>query len=212
MPPTPAPSEPTPPAATRLDPSCGVVWAGLVIPASLNPLGPGHPDESLRPRLAALSPQNITRQVESDGRRVIDLDHLRCCLSGVWLLHNFLDESHSLSQDIHTASGSYWHGIMHRREPDFGNSKYWFRQAGDHPAYSEVGRAARAIAAAARDSLPAPALALADDDSWDPFRFVNLCSSTYGRGGVLESFCREVAWAEWQVLFDYCHRRAFGLA
>ena len=43
-----------------------------------------------------------------------------CCLCGLWLLHDFLDESHSLSQEITTDTGSYWHGIMHRREPDYG--------------------------------------------------------------------------------------------
>lgn len=212
MPAPPAPSQPPKPFPQRFAPTYGAVWDGLIAAASLNPLGPGKANQSLRPQLAALTPQAVMRQEETAGRPVVDQDHLRCCLSGLWLLHNFLDESHTLSQEIHTSSGSYWHGIMHRREPDFGNSKYWFRQVGDHPAFPQVAAAARSLGAAASESLPAPARYLAEADAWDPFRFVNLCSSAYERDDVLEAFCREVAWAEWQVLFDYCHRRAFGLA
>ena len=45
------------------------------------------------------------------------------CLAGLWLYHDYLDESHAVSQSIHTPAGSYWHGLMHRREPDFANPK-----------------------------------------------------------------------------------------
>ena len=49
--------------------------------------------------------------------------------SALWLYVDELDRSHTISQGIHTATGSYWHGIMHRREGDFGNSHYWFTKA-----------------------------------------------------------------------------------
>lgn len=48
-------------------------------------------------------------------------------LSGLWLLAGELDRSHTLSQSIETATGAYWHGMMHRREENFWNSKYWLR-------------------------------------------------------------------------------------
>ena len=53
-----------------------------------------------------------------------DASMAECCLSGLCLLHNFLDGSHTITQDIASPEGSYWHGIMHRMEGDFGNSKY----------------------------------------------------------------------------------------
>jgi hypothetical protein len=58
--------------------------------------------------------------------------------SGLWLYVDALDRSHALSQGIETPTGSFWHGIMHRREGDFGNSHYWFRRAGRHPAMDAV--------------------------------------------------------------------------
>lgn len=50
--------------------------------------------------------------------------------AALWLYVDDLDRSHAVSQTIETPIGSLWHGIMHRREGDFWNSKYWFRKAG----------------------------------------------------------------------------------
>ncbi len=54
--------------------------------------------------------------------------------AGIWLYVDDLERSHEVSQGIASASGSFWHAIMHRREGDFGNSKYWLRRAAPHPA------------------------------------------------------------------------------
>ncbi|MBX7258053.1 MAG: hypothetical protein K1Y02_16955 [Candidatus Hydrogenedentes bacterium] len=54
--------------------------------------------------------------------------------AALWLYIDELDRSHSISQGIEDTTGSYWHGIMHRREGDFGNAHYWFNRVGMHPA------------------------------------------------------------------------------
>lgn len=54
--------------------------------------------------------------------------------AGLWLYVDELDRSHTISQDLKDATGSYWHGIMHRREGDFSNSHYWLHRTGRHPA------------------------------------------------------------------------------
>lgn len=58
--------------------------------------------------------------------------------SGLWLYVDELDLSHDISQTMKDATGSYWHGIMHRREGDFSNSHYWFAQTGNHPAMAAL--------------------------------------------------------------------------
>ena len=80
-------------------------------------LGPGTPDEALRARIkaacAGLPP---------------------ACAAGLWLRFDFLDESHRVSQeDEGNPERDFWHAVMHRREPDAFNSKYWWRRVGAHP-------------------------------------------------------------------------------
>lgn len=46
------------------------------------------------------------------------------------------------------------------------------------------------------------------DVHWDPFRFVDLCEKYAGQGDTGEQVCREIARAEWQLLFDFCYQGA----
>jgi hypothetical protein len=55
--------------------------------------------------------------------------------AAIYLWNDNLDSAHDLVQDLETPTGSLLHGIMHRREGDYSNAKYWFRRTGDHPAY-----------------------------------------------------------------------------
>ena len=59
--------------------------------------------------------------------------------AGLWLYVDDLPRSHTLSQSMEDATGSFWNGIMHRREGDFSNSHYWFRRVGHHPAMTAIG-------------------------------------------------------------------------
>src|SRR5262245_29264261 len=108
---------------------------GGLISDHIPPLGPGPPNEALRPRLEAL-----TMERAFSGKDGVDRDAAHCFLSALWLWYDFLDESHEISQEIETIDGSYWHGIMHRREPDYGNAKYWFRRVPRHAIYEPLAK------------------------------------------------------------------------
>jgi hypothetical protein len=166
-------------------------------------LGPGEPNHNCRQQLEQLNAAAVF-----SGSSIVDHDMAACCRAGLWLLHNYLDESHRISQEIHTPTGSYWHGIMHRREPDFSNAKYWFRKVGDHPIFASLTAGARQIAAAQLEN-PA-ATFLAEQDNWNAAAFVDLCeAASQGRSGSPQ-LCQAVALAEWQFLFDYCFQAAIG--
>jgi hypothetical protein len=155
-------------------------------------LGPGKPNLELQSILQSLSIDALFA-----GQKVVDRKLAQCCLSGLWLWHDFLDESHTISQEIETPEGSFWHGIMHRRETDYGNAKYWFRRVGRHPVLALLAddREARSLMATA---------------PWDPFAFVDLCAAIAQGGHNREQLAREVARREWQLLFDFCYRGAIG--
>jgi len=182
------------------DPSkYGAEVADLIQSADLCELGPGTPNLDSADRLGQLDQQSLF------PTPIEDSDMAACCLSGLWLLHNFLDASHRISQDIHSSTGSYWHAIMHRREPDYSNSKYWFHRVGDHPIFPAISAAARNLAAEAL--LDDATNYFAVQTAWDAFRFVDVCEAA-SSGHASSQRCRDIARLEWQILFDYCYQRA----
>jgi hypothetical protein len=188
------------------DPSAyGPACESLLIGASLNELGPGSPDPR---RLVDL--ETLTLESIAYGRPIHDPAMLACCHSALWLLHDYLDQSHRLSQEIETPSGSYWHGIMHRREPDFSNAKYWFRHVGEHPIFPQLAADIRAHLSRGTAPVPEAAQFLTEQSRWDPMRFIDLCELSYRRRVPCESLCREIALTEWRRLFDYCYRSGTG--
>ena len=169
-------------------------------------LGPGTPWPGVRERLVQLTAETL-----GGDRRGVALTAAQCCLAGLWLRFNYLSESHQLSQGIAHADGSYWHGIMHRREPDYPNAKYWFRRVGNHPLFAPLLIAARQIVA--REGAADSQLnRLVHATHWDPDRFIDLCEASTGHGGATESACCAIAHAEWELLFAACYRHALGLA
>ena len=148
-------------------------------------LGSGSPEMQFREVLERLTLDEAFAHVQ-----VSDESMAQCCLSGAWLLCDFLDESHTISQSVSTTSGSYWHGIMHRREGDFSNAKYWFRKVGDHPLFEQLANAS-------------------GQGRWDPFEFVDRCQRAV-RQGENEDECRRLQQLEWELLFGYCYRSAIA--
>ena len=141
-------------------------------------------------------------------RPILDRAMAQACLAGLWLRFDFLDQSHRISQEIDNPSGSFWHGIMHRREPDYGNAKYWFRRVGRHPSFAALCDSAKEIAQAAPPD--AAAEFLRQQNNWDPFAFVDLVATASDRHSPLEKLCRQIQLTEWQLLFGFCFRSAIG--
>jgi len=124
-------------------------------------------------------------------------------LTGQYLYFSCRDEAHEVAQSDGSAEGSYWHAIVHRQEPDPGNSSYWFRRVGKHAIFPALLEGARAVEAAS------PSAKLDLSGVWDPFAFIEVCERARRQpGSEMEAAAMEVQRIEWQLLFDYCARRS----
>ena len=170
---------------------------------NLPPLGPGVPQTQFEQPLKKKVPESLL------GAPVVSSEAGVCCLAGMWLWNGFLDQSHELSQSTDTPEGSWWHGIMHRREPDAGNAAYWFHRVGDHSLFSTLGD--RVQKHATQTEVTDETQWLLHCTAWNPHQFIEACEAA--RCTPDESVCRvlrEVAAIEWYSLFEHCQNMAFG--
>lgn len=137
-------------------------------------LGPGKPAESLRAKIAGAA-------------KLLP----PAAAAGLWLRFDFLDESHAISQsDEGEPDHDFWHAVMHRREPDASNSKYWWRRVGGHPVLEQL----RVQAAEAGYAFTTPEA------------FVDFCERVRDTGTPDEEAAKRVQELEWRLMFDRCAR------
>jgi hypothetical protein len=128
----------------------------------------------------------------------------KAALAGLWLWHDWLDESHSLSQDLPDPTGSFWHAIMHRREGDFSNSKYWYAKTAGHPALTILAGQAPALV----NSMPADKQLLKIvARGFDPNALVDLVEQVdHKPHDPSRAAAISLQQLEWRVLFDFCRK------
>ena len=117
-------------------------------------------------------------------------------VAGLYLYFSCLEEAHTDRAGSEHAEGSFWHGIVHRQEPDAANAAYWFRQVGKHPIFPAL----REKRSPSRLRLPATlhchgirsrSSIIANPPEHSP-------------GSDEERLAMQVQLVEWQLLFDYC--------
>ena len=203
----------------------GPTVARLLAGAALNELGPGSRAESRARDAGELDP----RFAGGPSRRWWTATWRWPACAAIWLRFDFLEESHRISQSLDTPEGSFWHGVMHRREPDFFNAKYWFRRAGRtnatacwpkkrenwsprnwRPPGGATRRTERVGSLVKAGLLGKEVRFLSEQASWDPLRFVDLCESALDSSPPLHTFCMRLQQLEWEIMFTYCYDAAAG--
>ncbi len=133
-------------------------------------LPPLCPNEIWKPELSKKIMQLSIEELT--GKENSSLLAAQATRSGLLLWNDDLYASHTISQDIPEPIGSYWHGIMHRREGDFSNAKYWFRMVGRSPVYKELYEQGLKIYPKIKEW-----------NQWDPLRFIDEIEEVTISGG-----------------------------
>lgn len=179
---------------------CSQAGASFRLRAAI-PASSSHSDHSLLSTIRSLDSSNLA----NDSLTQTEI------MAGLLLIHDFLEPSHEYSQSVEgngaDANGDYWHGIMHRREPDFGNSKYWFRRVGDHPCFSRLAEEACEMVKCYNDEELRTTVQSMAGTGWDSFAAVDFFQEAHQphrKGSAWHQFAEELQMREMLLLLRHC--------
>ena len=148
-------------------------------------------------------------------------------LAALWLWHDGLDECHHILQrspeeliarsaprlasfepvvssdpEQVQLSLNLWHAILHRREGDFSNGKYWYARAAGHPILEAMAN----HFGPAVNTMPADRLLLRMvARGFDPRAWVDFVADVHGNPSPARtSAAVHLQQLEWRVVFDFC--------
>ena len=132
----------------------------------------------------------------SGGKAIADAKAFALVRGALLCAADALDAAHRIFQDDPSDLGSYWHGVMHRREGDFDNARYWFRRAGRLPVFGRMHEAAAQVSPT-----------MARQSGWDGYVLTGLCEQAkFGDHGAI-SECVGLQRVEFDELLAYCWRK-----
>lgn len=174
----------------------------LLATPELPEIGPG-------PRASVLPLDDLTQKLDDClARSALAAPAQQGIRALVLLWHDHLDASHSIAQDLPGGDGSLLHGVMHRREPDYGNAKYWFHRVGNHDCFPELARKAAALLQSKNETTLRHELVAGAQ--WDPFAFIDACEKAASRPGSVPrtDLLRAIQGIELELLLEhFCQSR-----
>lgn len=123
----------------------------------------------------------------------------------LWLRVGAIDPPHEIVQEGKTPLASYLHGVVHRLEGDYWNSKYWFRQAKDDSMLQSLSRSMERSLSEAGLLVCASSLKIMQANRFNPSELVTAIEHQNQQSKpnaeeveTLEHIC----WLEWASLWE----------
>ena len=135
--------------------------------------------------------------VLSGGKEITDRKIFALVRGALLFAVDALDAAHKIFQDEPGNLGSYWHGMMHRREGDFDNARYWFRRAGRLPIFEKMHEAATEVSAN-----------MARQATWDAYLLTGMCEQAKFGDTEAVKECVVLQRVEFEQMLGYCWRQS----
>ena len=123
----------------------------------------------------------------------------------LWIRVGIIEPAHEIVQKGSTPMASYLHGVVHRLEADYWNSKYWFRQVKDDGLLQSLSNAI--VEWVAVDGLLdiAMSLKVISGTTYSPVEFVSAherLSKLADQAPSHSAAMERIAWIEWESLWQ----------
>ena len=156
-------------------------------------------DEELIPAIHADPRQELFHPEKIRNEQCAD-----AVVSGLLIWNDCEEESHVLAQGLNTAEGSYFHAIIHRREPDIWNSNYWFKRSGNHPVFRLM---FDFVQQNVSEKLGAKLLS---NKEWDPELVNTIIGEAQTNGNISDDELTAIQHAELLFLIAHSYRHTIG--
>ncbi len=127
----------------------------------------------------------------------------------LWLRIGVIDPPHEIVQSETTPLASYLHGVVHRLEGDYWNSKYWFRQVRDSQLLQSLSHSMQEKLKEANLFSFAANFKIMQGSSFVPSEFVSACEQQSQQAmpdSESEASLGHLGWAEWASLWELIYQ------
>lgn len=141
----------------------------------------------------------------------VDSTALMALKAGLCCFHDDFTGCHQAAQSLEGRGqrhGDYWHAILHRREPDYGNARYWFRQVGHHRIFENLCKETQQVAAQQDHATLRPWLPrLTAGGQWNPLAFIDcVAAAMESNDPVYRRVVEEIQYREMLLLLAQTYR------
>lgn len=123
----------------------------------------------------------------------------------LWMRIGVIDIPHKIVQNGTTPLSSYLHGVVHRLEADYWNSKYWFRQVRDIRLLQSLSNSVERKLKEESLLSMASSLHIMQGNVFFPGEFVS-ASEMHCQQSLPDSECvaalEHIGWVEWDCLWE----------
>jgi len=135
-----------------------------------------------RSTASPLAPRSVADV--SLNQQIQDLSVPDIVKAALYLWNDDVDGAHTIVQKLSGKTAQLIHAVLHRREPDYSNAKYWYRRVSVHPVLDQLQE---------------------KYSDWEPFRFVDWCQNVKTSSPEKSrSWLEEVQQCELEMIARFC--------